>query len=89
MAKNHTIEIAYTRGDHSTVPGGVILRYLDGNYVAHHFSREPGSTQPIAFFWGHYCSTMQKGRQAYRSKLDRVSHELTTLDEIAKENVAE
>ena len=80
-----TLEIAFTRGDHSTLPGGVILRYLNGQYVAHHFSRQPGSSKPDAFFWGNYCDTLQKARQAYRSKLSRVMDEIISPEQIAKE----
>ncbi len=55
-----TLKTRLTRGDHSTKPGGVILRQRrDGGYVTHQFTRQPGSREPEAFFWGHYFEADQ------------------------------
>jgi len=67
-----TLAIAYTRGDHCTQPGGVILRQHDsGQYVAHHFNRAYGSTTPTEFFWGRYHEHLDDARKSYQDKLSR------------------
>lgn len=53
--KNETLRVRYTRGDHATNPGGVVLRrFVDGSYATHLFNRQYGSREPEGFYWGHY-----------------------------------
>lgn len=80
------LRITYTRGDHATQPGGVILRQYDnGEFVAHHFVRAPRSTKPTKYFWGRYCNTEAKGIAAYESKLASVKHSIIAEADIAQE----
>lgn len=51
------VKIMFTKGDHATQPGGVILRKQDdGGFVTHRFNRIPHTRTPREFFWGHYFS---------------------------------
>lgn len=66
------IKIAFTRGDHATLPGGIILRELrEGEFAAHHFSRGKGKLTPDAFFWGTYGS-QSFCNEAFKRKLEGV-----------------
>lgn len=83
--RGKVLKIAWTRGDHSTLPGGVILRELNGEYVAHHFTRELGSLVPNSFFWGHYHSSMAAGSAAFAAKLEGVKGEVITKAKVLEE----
>lgn len=68
-----TERILFTRGDASTVPGGIILRARDEapRYLVHHFNREPGSSEPVSFFWGSYHDSYAEAVEAFCDKRDR------------------
>lgn len=55
MAKE-TVDIIFTKGDHATQPGGLILRRdpETGEWVTHRFNRTPHTRSPREFYWGHY-----------------------------------
>lgn len=59
-----TLRIMFTRGDHATKPGGIVLRENDDGYVTHMFAREPNTREPTEYFWGHYFSGQDAGRRA-------------------------
>lgn len=67
------IEVHYTRGDSMTAPGGLILRESVENgkpiFIVHHFQRDRGSKRPTSFFWGRYCSSLERARAALSDKL--------------------
>lgn len=77
-----TLAIRFTRPDHATVPGGIILRKRvrgDGSeeFIAHNFARDRGSREPTSFFWGRYCDTEADGRAAFNDKV-RAAERYTT-----------
>lgn len=53
-----TIKLMFTKGDHATQPGGLILRKTpEGSYVTHRFNRVAHTRTPTEYFWGHYHDT--------------------------------
>lgn len=85
LPSGEVLKIAFTRGDHATQPGGVILRKLRGEYVAHHFNRDKGSFLPREFFWGGYYSTEADGNAAFAAKLGGVMPMVCTKADILNE----
>lgn len=81
------LKIVWTKGDHATQPGGVILRELRGEYIAHHFNRDRGSIIPKEFFWGSYHSTEAGGNAAFAAKLERVQPFVVTKAKILGEKI--
>lgn len=80
-------KIAFTRGDHATLPGGVILREIrPGEFAAHHFSRDKGQLRPNAFFWGTYGS-YEFAARAFNEKLRRVNAFQVTKAQILKDQI--
>jgi hypothetical protein len=67
------LKVRLTRGDATTIPGGVILYVKDHGdikeYIAHDFTRDYGSRRPKEFFWGSYCSTLEHGEESFKEKL--------------------
>ena len=49
-----TEDIVFTRGDHATQSGGLILRRDGGEWITHRFNRLPHTRTPTEFYWGHY-----------------------------------
>jgi hypothetical protein len=85
--QGQVLKIAYTRGDRATKPGGIILRKIGEEFVAHHFSRNPGSLEPVEFFWGRYCNNSADGSAAFYAKLDRVMAETITKIQILHDGI--
>lgn len=83
--QGQVLKIAFTKGDEATQPGGVILRKIRDEFVAHHFNRKPGSLEPLEFFWGHYHSTEQGGNGAFAAKLAAVQPFVITKAQILNE----
>lgn len=82
----NTIQVAYTRGDRATQPGGIIIRQKDnGEFVVHNFNRAYGSLTPVEFFWGGYTRDLARAVEIFNEKKDRRRLELTTAEEIQKE----
>lgn len=72
-----TLRIRYTRGDHATQPGGIILRVRtlgpadEVEYITHTFNRAPGSREPTEYFWGRYFTDdMVAALMAFHEKVD-------------------
>jgi hypothetical protein len=77
MTKYETLRIRYTRGDHATEPGGIILRKVtrgeDVEFVAHNFNRNRGSKEPREFYWGHYADSELAGLSSFSEKVSRAA----------------
>lgn len=73
------LKVAFTKGDASTLPGGIILRQMpDGMYCAHTFSRKPGTLDPIGYFWGSYHETEANAAAAFSEKHHRSGPSVVT-----------
>lgn len=82
------LKVAFTKGDHATQPGGIVLRRMGPTeWVAHHFIRDKGSIVPKDFFWGRYCSNAVEGDAAFMAKWERVQHMLCTKAQIINEKI--
>jgi len=81
-----TVEICYTRGDHATQPGGLILRRDEsGEYVTHRFNRLPHTRTPREFYWGHYFSgpdAEEKARKDYAKRKSELQDPLVEEGEL-------
>lgn len=61
------VRIVYTRPDHATMAGGIIIRRFNDRYgpgeheyVCHFFNRERGSKTPTSYHNGVYCGNDDK-----------------------------
>lgn len=76
----------YTKGRSGYLPGGVCLREApSGVLVAHSFTREAGSLEPNAYFWGHYGDAAMRG---YSQKATRIREdEIVTEKDITEKGL--